>query len=78
MVEIRLINVDRNIAYFHCLPEFKENEAFDLEIDLEKEEIRSCSASAKLNVYVAHAVWKIYDLFEITGNIPERTSSVWV
>lgn len=76
MVEIRLINVDRNIAYFHCLPEFKENEAFDLEIDLEKEEIRSCSA--KLNVYVAHAVWKIYDLFETTGNIPERTFSVWV
>lgn len=76
MVEIRLINVDRNIAYFHCLPEFKENEAFDLEIDLEKEEIRSCSTEP--NVYVSHAVWKIYDLFETTGNIPKRTSSVWV
>lgn len=76
MVEIRLINVDRNIAYFHCLPEFKENEAFDLEIDLEKEEIKSCSTEP--NVYVAHAVWKIYDLFETTGAIPERTSSVWV
>ena len=40
MVEIRLINVDRNIAYFHCLPEFKENEAFDLEIpDAEAEKV---------------------------------------
>lgn len=78
MVEMKLIKTDneKSMAYFHCLPELDENQAFDLEVDFENKKINFCSI--KQNVYVAHAAWKVYDIFEETGKIPEKATAIWV
>lgn len=77
MVKMFLIKIDKNIAYYHCVPENNENKSFDIGIDVEKQEMVYNSLGKKDN-YVSHAEWRIYDVYEETQCIPEMEISIWV
>lgn len=77
MVKIKFIKKNNETVYYHCLPEGKEDNSFDLGINLFNKEIVSNTLN-KNNAYTAHAAWKILDIFEKTNNIPQEAVSVWV
>lgn len=76
MVIINLISFNDGLALIDCFPEGKNEKKFQLLLDVEKEKIIENSLK-EYNNYVAHASYKIFDLYATTGNIPKKTTSIW-
>lgn len=78
MVTMNLLSIDKehNIAYYHCLPEGKEYNSFNLGLNPVDKEIVSNSLG-KRNSYVVHAAQKIYEFYSEKGSVPKEASSVW-
>ena len=78
MVIINLVSIDKenHIAYFHCLPEGKEDNSFDLGLDPINKKIVS-NTLGKRNSYVVHAAQKIYEFYSEKGGVPKTAVSVW-
>lgn len=77
MVRIIFLNKNHNLAFFHCLPEGKEDNSFDIGIDMIDEKIVFNTLNRN-NAYVAHAAWKIIEFFKDNNHLPQEITSVWV
>ena len=78
MVTMTLLKIDNEnkVVYFHCLPEGKEKESFDLGLDPRNKKIVS-NTLGRRNSYVVHAAYKIYEYYAEKGKIPHNAVSVW-
>lgn len=77
MVRIIFLNKKDNVAFFHCLPEDKEDNSFDIGIDMHDEKIVFNTLNRN-NIYVAHAVWKIFEFYKENNRLLQEVTSVWV
>lgn len=67
---------DNGIAFYRCLAEGKEEEAFRLGLDVGSEEIVFNSLGA-MNWYVAHAAQKVFERYREDGKLPLKAISMW-
>ena len=76
MVDIKLLSLNKALALIECFPEGKEEDAFQLLLDLETRKIIKNSLN-EYNNYALHASHKIFDLYATTGSVPQTTTSIW-
>lgn len=74
MVIVRTLSVEGNIVRILCLPCGKEEEAFELTIDIENCEIFDHD---KYDTYAHHAAYKMFEIYNETGTIPDSCMSAW-
>lgn len=76
---IRLENIERigNIIKAHVQICQMEPEYFDIEVDLQEENIVSCTR--EMDMYVAQAIARLVNLADEYGDtpIPKKATSVW-
>lgn len=78
MVGIKLISFENKIAEIKCFPEGKaNNNTFRLSLDIENQKIIRNSLNEKGNAYAIHAAWKMFDIYESTGSLPDTAMSIW-
>ena len=74
MVEARTLSIDGNIVKILCIPSGNENEAFELTIDIENNIILD---NIKNNQHAVHAAYKMFEIYNNTGAIPDSCVSAW-
>ena len=77
MVKTELVSFTDGIAKINCYPEGNKNDVFQLEIDVVKQIILNNTLKKKGNPYAIHVAWKMYDLYEENGTLPESTTVIW-
>ena len=76
MVKNKLIQFENDIATLHCLPQNKENDSFDIRVDVVQKKLLQNTLGYK-NAYVVHAMYKIFEIFEETHSVPNEAVSMW-
>lgn len=74
MVEVRTLSINGNIVKILCIPSGNESEAFELTIDIENNIILD---NIKNNPHVVHAAYKMFEIYNNTGIIPDSCISAW-
>ena len=77
MVEIKLISFDNGIAVIDCYPEGKQEQVFQLKIDVKNKKVLHNPLKFKGSAYAIHAAWKMYDIYDETGTLPQSAVSIW-
>ena len=74
MVKIILKSFKDGIADLHCLPNGKEENSFDIRLDVINKKL--ISSTKEKDNYMIHAIYKIYEIYDETNTIPKMAISV--